>query len=430
MTGTHSPDLARWRSDTPGCTALAHLNNAGAALVPRPVRDAILGHLALEEELGGYEAADAQVEPIRQTYADLARLLGANSRNVALVQNSTVAFAQAISAFDLAPGDLIVTSRSDYASNQIMYLSLARRRGVEVVRAPDAPEGGVDPEAVGKLVVRRRPALVALTWIPTNSGLVQPVEAVGRICREAGVPYLIDGCQAVGQMPVDVGRLHCDYLAATARKFLRGPRGLGFLYVSDRMLNAGAHPLLVDMHGATWIDADAFELTPDARRFETWEFAHALVLGLGAAARYALEVGLDTARDRSRELAEYARRRLAAVPGVRVLDRGPELCAIVTVAVAGRDTKDIKLELRRRGINTSSPHREDAVIDMDEKQAQSALRISPHYYNTTEEIDTAVEALDVILNSPPLSKRAPAPATPSPPSPADPRPSDGFRPPG
>ena len=399
MTGKLSRDLARWRSDTPGCTGLVHLNNAGAALLPRPVRDAVLGHLALEEKLGGYEAADAQVGPIRQAYADVARLLGANARNVALVQNSTVAFAQAISAFDLASGDVIVTSRSDYASNQIMYLSLARRRGVEVVRAPDAPEGGVDPEAVRKLVARRRPALVALTWIPTNSGLVQPVEAVGRICREADVPYLIDGCQAVGQMPVDIGLLHCDYLAATARKFLRGPRGLGFLYASDRMLNAGAHPLLVDMHGATWTDADAFELTPDARRFETWEFAHALVLGLGAAARYALEVGLDTARDRARELAEYARRRLAAVPGVRVLDRGPELCAIVTVAVAGRDTTDIKLELRRRGINTSSPHREDAVIDMDEKRTESALRISPHYYNTREEVDTAVAALEEILRN-------------------------------
>jgi selenocysteine lyase/cysteine desulfurase len=397
MTGTLSPDLARWRSETPGCNDLVHLNNAGAALVPRPVRDAVLGHLALEEKLGGYEAADAQVEPIRQVYADVARLLGANTRNVALVQNSTVAFAQAISAFDLGSGDVIVTSRSDYASNQIMYLSLARRRGVEIVRAPDAPEGGVDPEAVRMLVARRRPALVALTWIPTNSGLVQPVEAVGRICREADVPYLIDGCQAVGQIPLDVEQLHCDYLAATARKFLRGPRGLGFLYASDRILKAGAHPLLVDMHGATWTDADTFELTPDARRFETWEFAHALVLGLGAAARYALEVGLDTARHRARELAEYARTRLAAVPGVRVLDRGPELCAIVTVAVAGRNTTDIKLELRRQGINTSSPQREDAVIDMDEKRTESALRISPHYYNTREEVDTAVEALDVIL---------------------------------
>ena len=167
--------------------------------------------------------------------------------------------------------------------------------------------------------------------------------------------------------------------------------------MSDRALKAGAHPVLVDMHGATWTDADEFVLTPDARRFETWEFAHALVLGLGAAARYALEVGLDVARDRARELAAYARARLSAVPDVRVLDRGPELCAIVTATVTGRDAKDLKLELRSRGINTSSPHREDAVIDMDAKAASSALRISPHYYNTKEEIDVAVDALEELL---------------------------------
>jgi selenocysteine lyase/cysteine desulfurase len=399
MTATLSDDLLRWRADTPGCARVIHLNNAGAALVPRQVRHAVRAHLDLEDQIGGYEAAEAEVPSLRATYQAVGRLLGAGPQNVALVQNSTVAFTQAISAFDLGPGDVILTTRSDYASNQITYLSLARRRGVQVVRAPDAPEGGVDPEEVRRLVARRRPTLVALTWIPTNSGLVQPAEAVGQICRDAEVPYLIDGCQAVGQMPIDVRRLHCDFFAAACRKFLRGPRGLGFLYVSDRMLTSGAHPLLVDMHGATWTEADAFDLTPDARRFETWEFAYALVLGLGAAARYALDVGLDTARDRARELAAYVRYRLEMVPGVRVLDRGPELCAIATASIAGRDSKDIKLALRARGINTSSPHREDAVIDMDEKRENSALRISPHYYNTREEIDTAVGALEEIVSS-------------------------------
>ncbi|HYF39183.1 MAG TPA: aminotransferase class V-fold PLP-dependent enzyme, partial [Gemmatimonadales bacterium] len=194
-------------------------------------------------------------------------------------------------------------------------------------------------------------------------------------------------------------QLKCDYLAATSRKFLRGPRGLGFLYVSDRMLEGGAHPLLPDMHGATWTEENDFALTPDARRFETWEFAHALVLGLGAAARYALDVGLDVAQERSRKLAEYVRTRLAELPGVRVLDRGPELCAIATAALEGHHGADVKLALRARRINTSSPEREDAVIDMDEKQAASALRISPHYYNTREEVDVAVDALREILKA-------------------------------
>lgn len=399
MTVALTDDLLRWRADTPGCSRVVHLNNAGAALAPRPVRDAVRAHLDLEDQVGGYEAAEAEIASLRATYQAVGQLLGAGAHNIAVVQNSTVAFNQAISSFDFGPGDMILTTRSDYASNQITYLSLARRRGVQVVRAPDAPEGGVDAEEVRRLIARRRPTLVSLTWIPTNSGLVQPAEEVGQICREAEVPYLIDACQAVGQMPIDVGRLQCDFLAAASRKFLRGPRGLGFLYASDRILQHGAHPLLVDMHGAAWTEPDAFELTPDARRFETWEFAYALVLGLGAAARYALDVGLDTARDRARELAAHARQRLAALPGVRVLDRGPELCAIATAAISAWDSREIKLLLRARGINTSSPQREDAIIDMDEKSASSALRISPHYYNTKEEIDTAVEALEDILST-------------------------------
>jgi selenocysteine lyase/cysteine desulfurase len=398
--------LARWRADTPGCERLVHLNNAGAALSPVPVREAVAGHLALESEIGGYEAAETRIEVLRGAYAALGRLLGTSAKNLAMLQNSTIAFAQAFAAFDFSPGDVILTSRADYASNQIMYLALARRRGVETIRAPDAPEGGIDPQAVRELVRRRRPTLLALSWIPTNSGLVQPAEAVGEICREAGVPYIVDACQAVGQVPIDVRRLHCDYLAAASRKFLRGPRGTGFLYVSDQAIATGAYPWTVDMHGATWTDPDDFTLTPDARRFESWEVSYALVLGTGAAAEYALSVGVETARERSWALARYARERLGAIEGVRVLDRGPELCAIATAELGGRPSAQVKLALRARGINTSSPDRTDAVIDMDEKRAASAIRISPHYYNTADEIDAALDALTEVLREVEPTSRA------------------------
>jgi selenocysteine lyase/cysteine desulfurase len=389
--------LARWRADTPGTAHRVHLNNAGASLMPRPVYDAITAHLALELERGGYEAGDEQAAARERAYADVARLLGAAARNVAVVQNSTVAFAQALAAFDFAPGDVILTTRDDYASNQIAYLALARRRGAVVERADELPAGGVDPESVRERIRRRRPALVALTWIPTNSGLVQAAEAVGDVCAEAGVPYLVDACQALGQMPIDVGRLRCDYLSATARKFLRGPRGVGILYVSDRALERGDHPLHPDLHGATWTDADDFELAPDARRFETWELSAANVLGLGAAARYAIDVTLETARGRARALAEEARGRLAELPGVRPLDRGAERCAIATFEIAGRDADQVKLALRDRGINTSAADRSAAVIDMDAKGAATLLRASPHYYNTAGEIERLAEALGELL---------------------------------
>jgi selenocysteine lyase/cysteine desulfurase len=391
-------EIERWRRETPASLAgRIHLNNAGASLMPASVHAMVVDHLEREMRVGGYEAADEAAGRIEGAYGEVAALVGCSARNVAVVENATVAFAQALSALDPGPGDVLVTTRNDYASNQLMYLSLAERRGVEVIRAADLPEGGVDPESVRSLIRRRRPALVALTWVPTSSGLVQPAAAVGEICAEAEVPYVVDACQAAGQMPLDVSALRCDFLAATARKFLRGPRGVGFLYVSDRALAAGLRPLHIDMRGADWVSADGYELRPDARRFENWEYAYALVLGLGEAARYAREVGAFVARDRAWGLAAELRSRLAELDGARVLDRGPELCAIVTVALDGLDAPAVVADLREQGIATSAVDRTSAVLDLDEKRATSALRLSPHYYNTEAEIRSVVAALDGIV---------------------------------
>lgn len=393
-------DPTPWRNDTAAALAgRIHLNNAGAGLMPQPVIAAVGDHLDLEAHLGGYEAADAADADIEACYDDVARLISTRSRNVAFVENATVAFAQALSAFDFVRGDVILTTRTDYVSNQLMYLSLARRSGVEIVHAEDAAGGGVDLDSLRDLVLRRRPKLVAATWVPTNSGLVQPAAVIGEICAEADVPYLLDGCQAIGQIDIDVAAVRCDFLAATARKFLRGPRGIGFLYVSDRMLDDQRAPLLIDMRGADWIDPDRYALADSARRFENWEFAWALVVGLGAAARYAMRVGVAGAGRYAAGLAAYTRDRLAALPGVRVLDRGPELAAIVTAEFAAHDATDIVLRLREQAINTSATFRHFAVLDMDAKGAATALRVSPHYYNTRREIDILISAVEEFANS-------------------------------
>ena len=390
-------DVAALRADTPGCQERVHLNNAGAALMPTPVLDAIKSHLDLESRIGGYEAADACAAEIAGAYTAVGTLLNAPPANIALVEHATAAFVQALSAVPFRRGDTIVTTRQDYVSNQIQYLSLEARLGVEVVRVPDAPEGGVDLLQLEEAVHRRRPRLVAVTHVPTSSGLVQDVAAVGAICRREGVLYLVDACQSVGQMTVDVERIGCDFLSATARKFLRGPRGAGFLYVSDQALEKGLEPLFPDLRGADWIAEGIYQPAPDARRFETWEFAYALVLGMGAAVQYALNVGHPAAEARIGELAAGARAALATLPGARVLDRGRELCGIVTVHLPGRDPGALVLALRERGINTSALSRGSAILDFDDKGVEGALRVSPHYYNTGEEIDRLVEELGSIL---------------------------------
>lgn len=389
--------LAQWRADTPGVAHRNHLNNAGAALMPRPVIDAIQDHVRLESEIGGYEAADARSTAIAAGYDALAQIVGSKRENIAIVGSATAGFVQALGSFDFARGDVLVTTRCDYTSNQIQYLALSRRLGVEIVHAKDLAEGGVDPESVRDIVARRKPRVVAVSWIPTNSGLVQDVEAVGEVCEAAGVPYIVDACQAVGQIPIDVARLRCDYLSATARKFMRGPRGIGFLYASDRALARGDHPLFVDMRGARWTAADAYEVSATARRYEDWEFPYTLVLGQAAAARYALDVGIDAAQARSWALAAALRDTLGTVPGVRVLDRGATRCAIVTMTAEGYHADRIVRALAERRINAVSSLREFGIYDFVAKGVETAVRLSPHYYNTDAEVDEAAAAIREVV---------------------------------
>ena len=396
---TSSLDVPKLRSDTPGTEHRTHLNNAGASLMPTPVWEAITAHLDLERDIGGYEAAAEAGPGIAATYAALASLLDTRADQVALTENATASFQQALSSIPFRSGDLLVTTRNDYVSNQIQYLSMAHRFGIEVVRAPDGEYGGVDLDALDALVRRRRPRLVAASHVPTSSGLVQDAAAIGEICRRHDVWYLLDACQSIGQIPLSPEDIGCDFLSATGRKFLRGPRGIGLLWISDRVLDADLEPLFPDLHGAEWIADDLYQPEPGARRFENWEFAYALVLGLGAAARYATGVGVQASGDRARDLAARLRNGLAA-EGIRVLDRGAVQCAIVTAAVPGWDPPALVERLRLEAINTSSLDRASGLLDFDEKGVSGALRLSPHYFNTDDEIDRAVEVIAQLAHSP------------------------------
>jgi len=366
--------------------------------MPTPVLDAVRDHLELEGRIGGYEAEAERQAEIQAAYEAVAELIGTSSDRIAFMEHATAGFVAALSAIPFTRGDVIATTRNDYVSNQIQYLSLARRLGVEVVHVPDAPEGGVDLTAMEETIHRRRPKLVAVTHVPTNSGLVQDVTTIGAMCRAREVTYLVDGCQSLGQMPVDVERIGCDFFSATARKYLRGPRGAGFLCVSDRVLDKGLEPLFPDLRGADMVAADLYQPAPDARRFETWEFFWGLVLGTGAAARYALSVGLEDIQGRARALAQSLRAELREMTGTRVLDRGLELGATVTVHVDGHRPSELVAELRTRGINTSAQTRLDAVMDFDAKEVEGALRVSPHYFNDDEDIARFLDALAEIVD--------------------------------
>jgi len=384
-------DVARAREETPGCADVIHFNNAGASLAPRPVLDTVVDHLKLEAAIGAYEAEDRQRSALERVYDSLATLLGAHRDEIAVVENSTRAWDMAFYSLLFQPGDRILTSAAEYASNYIAFLQVAKRTGAVVEPIPNDAAGRLSVEAL-EAMIDPRVKLIAITYVPTNGGLVNPARAVGAVARRSGIPYLLDACQAVGQMPVNVADLDCDMLAATGRKFLRGPRAIGFLYVRRQFLE-GLEPPFLDMHAAKWVARDRYDMRPDARRFETWEYNVASKLGLGVAVDYALSWGIEAIWQRAWGLAHMLRRKLEEVPGVTIQDLGLEKCAIVTFTMKGRDPERIKHSLAEKGINVTVTDVNSTRLDMEARGIESMVRASVHYYNTEEEIDRFCAAL-------------------------------------
>jgi cysteine desulfurase / selenocysteine lyase len=386
-------DVERARAETPGCRHVTHFDNAGSALPPQPVLDAVVGHLELEARIGGYEAREANAEAIDRFYGGTAELIGAKPEEIAFVSSATRGWDMAFYSFRFEPSDRILTSVADYISNYLAFIQTAERTGVEIVTVPNDEHGQVSVERLRELV-DERVKLVAITHVPTNGGLVNPVTEIGPIAREAGIPYLVDACQSAGQMPLDVDEIGCDALSATGRKFLRGPRGTGFLYVRSALLQQ-LEPPLVDMRAADWVAPDRYELRPDGRRFEEWEQDYAGKAGLARAIEYALECGLDEIWERVQALGVRLREQLAEIAGVAIRDVGTERCAIVTFDVAGVAAERVKEVLAREAINVSVSPTTSAVIESIERGLPDIVRASPHYYNTEEEVDRLVESVRI-----------------------------------
>jgi selenocysteine lyase/cysteine desulfurase len=395
-------DVDRARAETPGCTTVTHLNNAGTSLPPQPVLDAQLTWLREEAVTGGYEYAAAHEAEHLRVYDEVAALVGARPAEIALMENATAAWHQAFWSLPLAPGDRIVTCEAEYASSFISYLQAVARKGIRVEVVPGDADGQLDVADLARRLdpdAQRRDGrigLVAATHVPTNGGLVNPVEAVGALTRAAGVPFLLDACQSVGQLPVDVEAIGCDLLSATGRKFLRAPRGTGFLYVRAGLVEE-LEPAFLDLLGAEWTGPDSYEVRPDARRFESWEASLAGLAGLGAAAAYARGWGLDAIAARVGGLADGLRARLEAVPGVQVRDAGARRCGIVTFTKDGVDPEAIKAALGAAGINVWTTYPPSALLDATARDLPPMVRASVHYFNIDDELDRATDVVARIL---------------------------------
>jgi selenocysteine lyase/cysteine desulfurase len=391
----HKLDIDLIRAETPGCAHVLHLNAAGSSLPSRRTLDATLDHLRLEAEIGGYEAADRARPVLDGFYPSIARLIGAEADEIAYVENATRAWDLAFYSLDFKPGDRILTCVSEYSSNYISYLQVAKKTGAELVVVPDDKHGQIDVAALER-AIDKRTKLVSISHIPTQGGLVQPAEAVGKIVNDAGILYLLDACQSVGMMPIDVKKIGCDFLSATGRKYMRGPRGTGFLYARTRSTSR-IEPIFLDNHAARWTGDNDYTVIGDAKRFENWERYFAGVIGLKVAADQSNELGMPAIWARLRELADGLRARLQPLKGVTLTDLGVTKGAIVTFVIDGGEHTALKQTLREQRINVSVSTQFSSRLDLKGRGLRDVMRASVHVYNTEAELDRFVEALDAAI---------------------------------
>lgn len=383
--------IQRLRLDTPGTASRIHFNNAGASLLASPVYQAIQTYQQQELALGGYETEALYKEELESVYGKLERLIGAKAGSVALTESATVAWQLAFVGMNFQAGDVILCGKADYASNFLAYLRLQQRVAIKIEIIEDDAFGQMDLEALER-AMKKGAKLLSLTHIPSNGGLVNPAEAAGRLAKQYGVWYLLDACQSIGQYPVEVERIGCDFLSATGRKYLRAPRGTGFLYVNPDKL-AYLSPINIDLSGAEWLSETSYEMRPDARRLQSYERNRASQMGLGAAVDYALNLGMERIWQRIRYLAEKLRVCLATLPMYSVHDQGLIQAGLVSVSHRTLSAQVLKSELYAQGINVSVIYPSSTLLDMSDRRLGELIRVSVHYYNTEEELERLVEVL-------------------------------------
>ena len=328
---------------------------------------------------------------LENTYNGLSCLLNCKIDEIAVVENATVAWDMAFYGIPLDQGDVVLTSVSEYASNCIAYLQRAQRDGMHIRVVPNDSYGQLDIKALENRI-DARVKLISISHVPTSGGLINPVSEIGRVARSAGVPYLLDACQSAGQLHLDVDDIGCDMLSATGRKFLRGPRGTGFLYVRESIMESLMPPFL-DLHSAVWVSPESFKMRPNARRFENWENYVAGKIGLGTAVDYALDIGMDGIEKRIKDLAENLRTRMSNMSGVAIQDLGQEKCGIISFSIKEMDPDLIVSQMSKWGINISTTSSVSTPYDMQQRNIQLMNRLGIHYYNTESEIDHFLECL-------------------------------------
>lgn len=388
-------ELSRLRLETAGTVNIVHFNNAGASLPPDVVVDTVVDYLKEEAMGGGYETEYKYRKQLADTYTLVARLINADADEIAILENASTAWCIAFNGIGLKAGDEVITCEMEYVTNIIGFLNAEKNMGVKIKLIPNDEQGNFSLTELEN-AISLKTKLIAVTHIASTTGGMIPIVEIGKVARKHNILYLVDACQSIGQVPVDVKEIGCDMLSVTGRKYLRAPRGTGFLFVKKDVQD-NVKPLFMDGFSAPDVRQGGFNLRNDARRFELYEKNRALALGLGKAAEYALNIGVNRIWRRVQLLATALRVKLKDIDGITVHDFGVEQCGIVTFSVKGLDAVQVKNYLAEKHINVSVGKAISTLYFMDKNHLTNVVRASVHYYNTEKEINMLCSELNALL---------------------------------
>ena len=387
-------DIEKIRSETPGCSQKIHFNNAGSSLSPRSVTDTIISHLMLEQRVGGYEAAEEAKCLLNNFYVEFAALLNCDESEIAYIENSTRAWELAVHSIKWASGDKIITGENEYGSNYLGLLHIAKQKSLELITVPCDEFGIISLDKLEKSITSKT-KLIALTHIASQRGDIQPASDIGAIARKNNVLFLLDACQSVGQINLDTEELNCDFLCGSGRKYLRGPRGTGFLFIKNKVLQS-LNPIFLDLHSASWRNSKSYEFIKTAKMFECYERNVAAMIGLSVAVQYLSKLGVDAIDERISHLSSCLITGLSELQDIKVLEKSHHRSGIITFKKDNFDAKILKDELKERNINISVCKQQNAQLDLGMELTGDVARASLHYYNTQQEVSEFLHALEEI----------------------------------
>ena len=370
-----------------------HFNNAGSSLSKKIVLSEIYNYLALEKRIGGYEAQDLEHKKLEKFYTNVSKLINSDESEISFLTNSTLAWNLVFNSIPLKKTDNIIIFENEYSSN---YISILKRRRLfnKLLVIKIKKKGLVDLEDLEKKI-NADTKLLSVNHIASQCGNVFPVKKIGEILKSKNknAIYIVDGCQSIGQIKIDVKNINCDFFTASGRKYLRGPRGTGFLYMKKSITNK-IDPIFLDMSSSN-IDKDNRIVTRISSRFmENFEHSPALKLGLSTAIEQSLVIGIKNINKRIIKLSEYFRSKVLSNKNLVLMESKDSLSGINTMYFNGNDVSDIFKHLSKLGIRTYISNEKTSTLYFKKIKKKNILRISFHYFNTKKEIDCLVKVLD------------------------------------